>query len=162
MERVLGLIECVKSGLWSFILEFSCWMVLHGWVDSNQIETLIKNSQRYATWKISNMFKKINKVIGENEKSVLFYRRKTKSVFGQPNILYIRVGSVWYGKGRLSPVLNVRQQLCMCMCLCLYFFLILYVWFNIFVCDCKKQLCGFLLIQKDTKKTNPVNPCWNK
>ena len=58
-------------------------------VDSNQIETLIKNSQRYATWKISNMFKKINKVIGENEKSVLFYRRKTKSVFGQPNILYL-------------------------------------------------------------------------
>ena len=34
MEKVLWLIECVKSGLQSFMLEISCWMMmLHGWVD---------------------------------------------------------------------------------------------------------------------------------
>ena len=25
--------ECIKSGLQSFVLEISCWMLLHGWVD---------------------------------------------------------------------------------------------------------------------------------
>ena len=26
-------IKCVKSSLWSFVLEISCWTVLHGWID---------------------------------------------------------------------------------------------------------------------------------
>ena len=46
MEKVLWLIECVKSGLWSFVLEISpCTMLYGQWgrpveVVSNQIETL--------------------------------------------------------------------------------------------------------------------------
>ena len=30
VEKVLWLIECVKSGLWSFMLEISHWMMLKG------------------------------------------------------------------------------------------------------------------------------------
>ena len=33
IEKVLWLIECVKSSLWSFMLETSCWMMLHSRVD---------------------------------------------------------------------------------------------------------------------------------
>ena len=33
MEKVLWLIECVKSDLQSFMLEISLGMLLHGWVD---------------------------------------------------------------------------------------------------------------------------------
>ena len=33
MEKVLGLIEHVRSGLRTFVLELSHWMMLHGWVD---------------------------------------------------------------------------------------------------------------------------------
>ena len=45
METMLWLIKHVKSGLQSFMLEISHWMMLHDWVDqliidSNQIETL--------------------------------------------------------------------------------------------------------------------------
>ena len=50
METVLWLIECIKSGLQSFMLEISPWMMMllgRGRpveVDSNQIETLIENN----------------------------------------------------------------------------------------------------------------------
>ena len=33
MEKVLCLIDHVKSGMWTFMLEISRWTVLHGWVD---------------------------------------------------------------------------------------------------------------------------------
>ena len=33
MEKVLQLIKCSKSGLQSFIVEISHWMMLHIWVD---------------------------------------------------------------------------------------------------------------------------------
>ena len=33
IEKVLGLIERVKSGLQRFVLEISCWMMLYGLVD---------------------------------------------------------------------------------------------------------------------------------
>ena len=33
MEKVLWLIECVKSGLQSFMLEIPRWTMLHSWVD---------------------------------------------------------------------------------------------------------------------------------
>ena len=33
MEKVRWLIECVKGGLWSFMLEISGWMMLHSQVD---------------------------------------------------------------------------------------------------------------------------------
>ena len=45
------LLKYVKSSLWSFMLEISCWMMLHSQVEvvKNQIETLIENNKRYAT-----------------------------------------------------------------------------------------------------------------
>ena len=53
MEKVLWLIECVKSGFWSFLLEISRGMMLQGQVpievDSIQIETLIENNHCYTT-----------------------------------------------------------------------------------------------------------------
>ena len=55
MEKVLWLIKCVKSALRCFVLEISCWTMLHGQsgrpvkVDSDQIKTLIENNQSYTT-----------------------------------------------------------------------------------------------------------------
>ena len=50
MKKVLGLIECVKSGLWSFVLEISLWMMLHSGVDklklaAIKLRTLIEDKQ---------------------------------------------------------------------------------------------------------------------
>ena len=33
MKKLLWLIECIKSGLWSFLLEISLWMMFQGSVD---------------------------------------------------------------------------------------------------------------------------------
>ena len=33
IEKVLWLIRCAKSGLPSFMVEISCWTMLHGWAD---------------------------------------------------------------------------------------------------------------------------------
>ena len=41
MEKVLWLTECDKSGLQSFMLEISCWMMFHGQIDQLEL-TLIK------------------------------------------------------------------------------------------------------------------------
>ena len=38
MEKVLWLTECVKSGLWGFILEISDWLMLNSQVDPLEIE----------------------------------------------------------------------------------------------------------------------------
>ena len=62
VEKVQGLIECVKSGLQSFMLEISHWTMLHGQfgrpveVDSDQIETLIDNNQCSTTQKVADIF----------------------------------------------------------------------------------------------------------
>ena len=44
MEKVLWLIECVKSGLQSFVLEISHWAMLHGQVDQLKL-IAIKSKQ---------------------------------------------------------------------------------------------------------------------
>ena len=87
VEKVLWLIKCVESGLRSFVLEISCWMILPwsgrpGEVDSDQIEMLIENNKRYTTWEIADVLE-ISKsiVIGENEKCVFYFMEKTKTVF---------------------------------------------------------------------------------
>ena len=87
MEKVLWLIEHVKSGLWSFVLESSRWTMASRLarpveIDSDQIETLIKHNQHGTTWEIVNILK-ISKsiVIGENEKCVLYFTEKTKRTF---------------------------------------------------------------------------------
>ena len=70
MEKVLWLIKHVKSGLRSFILEISS-LDDHQWsyrpveVFSDQIETLIENSQHCILWEIANIFK-ISKSSVEN------------------------------------------------------------------------------------------------
>ena len=50
MKKVLGLIECVKSDLWSIVLEISLWMMLHSGVDklkltAIKLRTLIEDKQ---------------------------------------------------------------------------------------------------------------------
>ena len=93
MGKELWLIECVKSGLWSYVLEISCWTMLHWWrrpaeVDSDHIETLIGNNQLYHV-RDSRHTKniQINKAIAENEKCVFYFNeKKTYRLFGQPNI----------------------------------------------------------------------------
>ena len=61
MEKVLWLIECVKSGLWLLVLENSCWKLLQSHrtveVDSDQIETSIENNQHYTAWEIADILK---------------------------------------------------------------------------------------------------------
>ena len=61
MEKVLWLIEEVKSGLQSFMLKIFCWTILHGQVDQWKM-TVIKSvitekNQHYVTWEIANIFK---------------------------------------------------------------------------------------------------------
>ena len=56
MEKVLWFSEHAKSGLLSFMLEISCWTMLHGRpveVDDDQIKTLTENNQRYTMQKIN-------------------------------------------------------------------------------------------------------------
>ena len=43
VEKMLWLIEHVKSGLQSFVLEISCWMMLHGLID--QLKLIVTKSR---------------------------------------------------------------------------------------------------------------------
>ena len=93
MEKVLWLIECVKSGLQSFVLETSHWTMLRQLgrpvgIDSGQIETLIENNQHYIIWEIANILK-ISKsiVIGENEKCIFYFMEKKHMDF-LANVIY--------------------------------------------------------------------------
>ena len=76
MDKVLWLIERVKSGLWSFMLEISrCdapWSGRPVEADSDQIETITENDQRYTTWEIANILK-IYKSSAENHLHQLGY-----------------------------------------------------------------------------------------
>ena len=73
------------------MLEFSDWRMLHSWVDQLKL-ILIKLSHREQSTlyhvgdcgQTQNI--QINQVVGENEKCVLFYRKKLNRFFGQPNI----------------------------------------------------------------------------
>ena len=75
MEKVLWLIERVRSGLQSFVLEISRWTVLQGRpveVDSDQMETVIENGQHYTTREIADILK-ISKSSVENHLHQLGY-----------------------------------------------------------------------------------------
>ena len=75
MEKVLWLIERVKSGLRSFVLEISRWTMLHGradQVDSDQIKKLIENNQRYTMRETADILK-ISKSSTENHLHQLGY-----------------------------------------------------------------------------------------
>ena len=87
MEKVLWLIECVRSGLWSLVLEISCWTdfsMFHSQVDQ------LKWSNWNINWEQSTFHVRdcqhtqniqINKVIGENEKYDFYFTEKTKQTF---------------------------------------------------------------------------------
>ena len=82
VDKVLWLIENVKSGLWSFVLEISHWTMFCGWVEQlklSQIKTLIENNQHSTTWVIDNILK-ISKSIKllVKMKSVFYFMEKTK------------------------------------------------------------------------------------
>ena len=87
--------EDAVSALPNFVWGISHWMLLQGRVDqlkliklSDQIETLIENSQHYTTQEIAKYTPNIQipKVIGENEKCVFYFMKKTVWLFGQPSI----------------------------------------------------------------------------
>ena len=73
METVLWLIEHVKNGLWSFVLEISHWIMLHCRVDQLKVTViLIENNQHYTTWEIAYILK-ISKWRTENHLHQLGY-----------------------------------------------------------------------------------------
>ena len=83
--------EHVESGLWSFVLEISCWTMLHGWVDKLKLIAI-----KRTHWEQSVLYQigdrqhtqniQINKVIGDNEKNLSFILwEKKPRLFGQPN-----------------------------------------------------------------------------
>ena len=77
MEKVLWLIEHVKSGLQSFLLEISCRMMLHGQVDQLKLiviksKKIIEDNQRYTMWEIADILK-ISKSSAENHLHPLGY-----------------------------------------------------------------------------------------
>ena len=61
MEKVLWLIEHVKSGLRSFVLEILPWTMLHGRVDLLKLIAIksrdTENDQHYTTWEIADTLK---------------------------------------------------------------------------------------------------------
>ena len=67
MEKVLWLIEYIRCGLWSFLLDGRPVEI-----DSDQIKTLIENTQCYTTWGIADIHK-ISKSSIENHLQQLDY-----------------------------------------------------------------------------------------
>ena len=57
-----------------------------GEVDSDQIETLTENNQRYTTWEKADILNISNEVIGENKNVFSILWKGSYGLFGQPNI----------------------------------------------------------------------------
>ena len=102
MEKVLWLIECVKSGLWSFLVLLTfrpnnslLWAVLY--IGKCLAAPLASAHFEYVGYlpivggsrHTQNIH--INKVNGENKKCVFYFMEKTKQTFGQPNKTNIAV-----------------------------------------------------------------------
>ena len=77
----------LKFCAWDFLLDNASWLGRTVEVDSNQIETLIKNNQHYTMREIDDILKniQIKKVIVENEKCLLFSGKKHTNFFCQPS-----------------------------------------------------------------------------
>ena len=90
MEKVLGLIEHVQSGLRSLVLELSRWTMLQSGrpaaVDSDQIETFIENNQHCTTWEIADILKisKSIKLLVKMKNVSLILWKKPYRLIGQP------------------------------------------------------------------------------
>ena len=108
VEKVLWLIKCVKSGLWSFVLEISRWMMLQGWV--NQLKLIAVKSRHWEQsmlhqCKIANklnMSKSIELWVKIKIMSFIL-RRKPYGLFSQPNITIYK-----------TPRLNTQISLNLC------------------------------------------------
>ena len=78
MEKVMWLIECVKSGLWSFVLEVFCWVMLHGQVDQFKLIVInpVINWEQLMLYYVGESRHtqniQVNEVIGESEKCVFW------------------------------------------------------------------------------------------
>ena len=117
VEKVLWLIEHVKSGLRSFVLQISCWMMLHGWVDQLKliaIKTLIENYQYYTMQDTADILKisKSIKLVAKMKNVSFILQKKLKGLFGQPSMYlfpgsavahYHKAGSFKQQKCTLSP-----------------------------------------------------------
>ena len=58
-------------------------------VDSDQIETLLENNQRYTTWETAKLkISKPIKLLVKMKKCVFYFTVKTMWLFGKPNTLY--------------------------------------------------------------------------
>ena len=67
---------------WRFLLDDDPWSGRAVAVDSDQVETLIENDQRYTMWGIANILKIFKSiVIGENEKYAFYFMEKTTWTF---------------------------------------------------------------------------------
>ena len=93
MEKVLWLIEHVKSDLQSFVLEISRWQDFTVGrpveVGSDQIETLIENNQCCTTWERADILKisKSIKFLVKMKNVSFILWEKPYRLFGQPSSL---------------------------------------------------------------------------
>ena len=91
MEKVLWLIERVKSGLWNFVLDFSLDDAPQSGrpaeVDSDQIKPLIENNQCYTIQERANILKisKSIKLLVKMKSVSFIFGKKPYGRFGQPN-----------------------------------------------------------------------------
>ena len=75
----------VKLHAGDFLLDDAPWSGRPVEVDSDQNEALIENNQHYAMQDIANILKTSKSiVIGENEKCILFYRKKHTDFLAKP------------------------------------------------------------------------------
>ena len=92
-EKVLWLIERVKSGFQSFVLEISFPLDDAQWqgrpveVDSNKIKTLIKNGQCSPRQEIADILQisKSIKLLVKMKNMSYILQKKVNGLFGQPN-----------------------------------------------------------------------------
>ena len=100
MEKALWLIKGNKSGLWSFVLEISCWRMLPNW--RNQLKLIVIKSKHWEQsmlyhvgdcWHTQNI--EINRVISENKKCVFYFTKKNHMDFLANPIEYIGFSNSW-------------------------------------------------------------------
>ena len=98
MEKVLWLIEHVRRGLQSFMLGISCWTIAPRLgrpveVDSNEIQTLMKNNQSYTMQEVANILKisKSVKLLVKMKNCVSYFIENNIRIFGQPNIAFFQL-----------------------------------------------------------------------
>ena len=116
MEKVLWLIECVKIGSWSFVLEISCWRMVHVWVDqlkvdSDQIETLIENNWCSTTREIVDVLKvsKSINLLVKNEKYLILWK-KLKLTFWPTQYICWEVCNTSWIWGRRFVIFEIFEE----------------------------------------------------